>query len=154
MTDASTTDTPVFGQIPVATTTDTMAGAVVDPAPVAVEDVPTSSTTTDTSATDADPLVTPATDDEPIVIPATPKTPSVTVSDIPTITLPVTKATKAHITSIVAAVSGVFQVVGLLLPGNTPEHAYLAAGIGVVSVFAHFLGVYAVPNLPKITVNK
>lgn len=83
-------------------------------------------------------------------IPATPISAAYEVSDIPTITLPLTKATKSHIAAAISAVIGAAQVALTFLPvGDLTQ--YIAAGVGVVSVGATWLGVYVAPNLPKIT---
>lgn len=85
-----------------------------------------------------------------VVVPATPVTPRWDVSDIPTITLPVTKATKSHIAAAITAVVGAGQVALEFLPVG-PVTQYLSAGIAVISIGAIWLGVYVAPNLPKFT---
>jgi hypothetical protein len=83
-------------------------------------------------------------------VPATPVTSAYDVTDIPTITLPLTKATKAHVAAGVAAVAGAAQVATEMLPDGTVK-AYVQAGVAVLTIAAVWLGVYTVPNVPKIT---
>lgn len=88
-----------------------------------------------------------------VVIPATPVTPEVDVTDIPTVTLPWTKATKSHVAAAITAVVGVGQVALQFLP-HSDITEYIAAGVGVVSVIAVWMGVYITPNLPKFNQKK
>lgn len=83
-------------------------------------------------------------------IPATPYSPALEVSDIPTLQLPLTTAAKAHIAGGIAAASGAGEVAIQLLPDGAIK-TYISAGVAVVTVIAIWLGVYAVPNIPKIT---
>lgn len=82
-------------------------------------------------------------------IPATPVTPGYEVSDIPTVNLPLTTATKAHLAGGIAIVAGVAQVATELIPEGDVR-TYIQAGVGVLTAIAIWLGVYTVPNLPKI----
>jgi hypothetical protein len=85
-----------------------------------------------------------------VEIPATPVTPAYDVTSIPTISLPLTKATKAHLAAGVAAVAGVAQVATEVMPDG-PVRTYTQAGVAALTVIAIWLGVYTVPNVPKIT---
>lgn len=92
----------------------------------------------------------PEADTRTVDIPATPISPAYTVSDIPTVTLPLTKATKSHIAAGIAAVAGVGQIATEILPDGVVR-TYVQAGVGILTVAAVWLGVYVAPNLPKIT---
>lgn len=83
-------------------------------------------------------------------IPATPASPAVTVSDIPTITLPWTKATKAHVGAALATVTGGGEIAAQFLPDG-PVKAYVTAAVAVAGIIAIWLGVYVIPNVPKVT---
>lgn len=92
----------------------------------------------------------PAVASAPVTIPATPVTAAYQVSDVPTISLPFTKATKSHIAAAITAVLGLGQLALDVFPvGHVTQ--YIAAGVAVVGVGASWLGVYVAPNLPKIT---
>lgn len=83
-------------------------------------------------------------------IPATPVTPGYEVSDIPTVNLPLTTATKAHLAGGIAAVAGAGQIATELLPDGVIR-TYVQTGVAVLTVIAIWLGVYTVPNIPKLT---
>jgi hypothetical protein len=85
-----------------------------------------------------------------VFVPATPVSPAVQVDAIPTVTLPLTTATKSHIAASIAAVSGAGQVAIQFLPDGAIKE-YISAGVAVVTVAAIWLGVYTAPNMPKIT---
>jgi hypothetical protein len=61
-----------------------------------------------------------------------------------------TKSTKAHVAAGVAAVAGAAQLATEVLPDGAVK-AYVQAGVGVLTIAAVWLGVYTVPNVPKIT---
>jgi hypothetical protein len=72
------------------------------------------------------------------------------VSDIPTINIPLSKATKAHIAGIATGVLTVLETSAqVITDGQTRMYVMLAAG--VITAAATWFGVYVVPNLPKIT---
>lgn len=85
-----------------------------------------------------------------VEIPATPYSPALEVSDIPVVQLPLTTAAKAHLAGGIAAASGAGEVAIQLLPDGAIK-TYISAGVAVVTVIAIWLGVYVVPNIPKIT---
>lgn len=84
-----------------------------------------------------------------VSVPATPVSSAYDVTDIPTITLPLTKATKAHVSGVIAAVSGAAQISVQVLPPSDVT-AYISAALAVLTIGAVWLGVYSVPNIPKI----
>lgn len=84
-----------------------------------------------------------------IEIPGTPITPPYDVHDIPTIALPLTTATKAHIGGGVAVLSGAAETLAQFLPDG-PTKLYISAGVAVVAILATWLGVYVAPNVPKV----
>lgn len=75
---------------------------------------------------------------------------SLTVSDIPTINLPLTSAAKAHIAAAATGVLTALETAAQIIPdGKVRMYVMLAAG--VLTVAGTWFGVYVVPNLPKIT---
>lgn len=92
----------------------------------------------------------PTDQDRSVFIPATPVSPAVQVDMIPTVTLPLTKATKSHVAATIGAITGAGQVAVQFLPDGVIK-TYVSAAVAVITVGALWLGVYTPANLPKFT---
>ncbi len=78
---------------------------------------------------------------------------NLTISDIPTVTLPLTTARKAQIAGIMTTVLTGLEVAAQIIPDGAVR-LWVMIAAGVITVGGTYLGVYVAPNLPKITKSK
>lgn len=78
---------------------------------------------------------------------------NIQVSDIPTVTLPLTTARKAQIAGIMTSVLTGLEVAAQIIPDGAVR-LWVMVAAGVITIGGTYIGVYVAPNLPKIIKSK